>query len=102
MLGHVQHGGTPTSLIERSSWYGVEAANAVADGEFDPMVAFQGGVVRAPWRGHRELTQARTPSSGSVVLRQRNLPPASGIVLRRDRVVVVGGVVATGGTKSGS
>ena len=50
VLGHVQRGGTPTSFDRAlSSWYGVEAANAVADGEFDSMVVFQGGtMVRVP------------------------------------------------------
>ncbi|MEM9518397.1 MAG: ATP-dependent 6-phosphofructokinase [Actinomycetota bacterium] len=44
VLGHVQRGGTPTSFDRAlSSWYGVEAANTVAAGEFDSMVAFQQG-----------------------------------------------------------
>ena len=50
VLGHVQRGGTPTSFDRAlSSWYGVEAANAIADREFGSMVAFQGGtMVRVP------------------------------------------------------
>ncbi len=50
VLGHVQRGGTPTSFDRAlSSWYGVEAANAIADGDFGSMVAFQGGsMVRVP------------------------------------------------------
>ena len=44
VLGHVQRGGTPTSFDRAlSSWYGVEAANAIAAGDFGSMVAFQGG-----------------------------------------------------------
>ena len=44
VLGHVQRGGTPTSFDRAlSSWYGVEAANAIAARDFGSMVAFQGG-----------------------------------------------------------
>lgn len=50
VLGHVQRGGTPTAFDRAlSSWYGVEAADAVAAGDFGSMVAFQGGtMVRVP------------------------------------------------------
>lgn len=50
VLGHVQRGGTPTSFDRAlSSWYGVEAANAIADRDFDKMVAFQcGEMTRVP------------------------------------------------------
>jgi len=48
VLGHVQRGGTPTSFDRAlSSWYGVEAAEALADGDFGSMIAFQcGSMVR--------------------------------------------------------
>ncbi len=50
VLGHVQRGGTPTSLDRvLSTWYGVAAMEAVADGDFAKMVAFRcGEVVRVP------------------------------------------------------
>lgn len=48
VLGHVQRGGTPTSFDRAlSSWFGVEAADALAEGDFGSMVAFQcGSMVR--------------------------------------------------------
>lgn len=50
VLGHVQRGGTPTAFDRAlSSWYGVEAADAIADGAFGSMVAFRcGEMVRVP------------------------------------------------------
>ncbi|MEC7505337.1 MAG: ATP-dependent 6-phosphofructokinase, partial [Actinomycetota bacterium] len=50
VLGHVQRGGTPTSFDRAlSSWYGIEAVNAIAERDFGSMVAFQGGtMVRVP------------------------------------------------------
>ncbi len=50
VLGHVQRGGTPTSLDRvLSTWYGVAAMEAVDDGDFGKMVAFRNGeVVRVP------------------------------------------------------
>ena len=50
VLGHVQRGGTPTSFDRAlSSWYGVEAADALAAGDVGSMVAFQcGSMVRVP------------------------------------------------------
>jgi phosphofructokinase-like protein len=46
ILGHVQRGGTP-SAIDRvlSSWFGTAAVEAVHDGAFGQMVAWQGGRV---------------------------------------------------------
>jgi len=50
ILGHVQRGGTPTAFDRvLSSWYGIEAIDAVHDGDFGSMVALQNGeVVRRP------------------------------------------------------
>jgi len=50
VLGHVQRGGTPTAFDRAlSSWYGVEAADAIADGAFGSMIAFRcGEMVRVP------------------------------------------------------
>jgi len=50
VLGHVQRGGTPTSFDRAlSSWYGIEAVNAIVERDFGSMVAFQGGtMVRVP------------------------------------------------------
>jgi 6-phosphofructokinase 1 len=50
ILGHVQRGGTPTAFDRvLSSWLGTEAVDAVHDGAFGDMVAWQGGtVVRVP------------------------------------------------------
>lgn len=50
VLGHVQRGGTPTSMDRvLSTWYGVAAMEAVHDGDFSKMVAFRSGeVVRVP------------------------------------------------------
>lgn len=46
VLGHVQRGGTPTSLDRvLSTWFGVAAMEAIADGDFGKMVAFQNGKV---------------------------------------------------------
>jgi 6-phosphofructokinase 1 len=46
VLGHVQRGGTPTSLDRvLSTWFGVAAMEAIADGDFGTMVAFQNGEV---------------------------------------------------------
>ena len=44
VLGHVQRGGTP-SAFDRvlCSWYGIAAIDAVHDGDWGSMVAFQGG-----------------------------------------------------------
>ncbi len=46
ILGYVQRGGTP-SAFDRvlSTWFGVEAMNAVADGDFGVMVALREGAV---------------------------------------------------------
>jgi phosphofructokinase-like protein len=50
ILGHVQRGGTPTATDRvLSSWFGTAAVDAVHDGAFGQMVAWQGGqVVRVP------------------------------------------------------
>ena len=50
VLGHVQRGGTPTAFDRAlSSWYGLEAASAVADGDFGSMIAYRcGEMVRVP------------------------------------------------------
>ncbi len=46
VLGHVQRGGTPTSLDRvLSTWFGVAAMEAVHDGKYGSMVAFRGGEV---------------------------------------------------------
>jgi len=46
VLGHVQRGGTPTSFDRvLSTWYGVAAMDAIAEGDFGKMVAFQNGKV---------------------------------------------------------
>ncbi|MYH71047.1 MAG: ATP-dependent 6-phosphofructokinase [Acidimicrobiia bacterium] len=44
VLGHIQRGGTP-SAFDRvlCSWYGIEAIDAVHDGDWGSMVAFQNG-----------------------------------------------------------
>ncbi len=44
VLGHIQRGGTP-SAFDRvlCSWYGVAAIDAVHDGDWGSMVAYQGG-----------------------------------------------------------
>ena len=44
VLGHIQRGGTP-SAFDRvlCSWYGIAAIDAVHDGDWGSMVAFQGG-----------------------------------------------------------
>ena len=44
VLGHIQRGGTPSALDRvLCSWYGVTAIDAVHDGDWGSMVAFQGG-----------------------------------------------------------
>ena len=50
VLGHTQRGGTPTSFDRvLATWYGVAAAEAVADRDFSTMVAYRSGeVVRVP------------------------------------------------------
>ncbi len=51
ILGYVQRGGTPSAFDRLlSSWFGVEAMNAVHEGDFGKMVALSGGsVVRKPF-----------------------------------------------------
>ncbi len=50
VLGHIQRGGTPTAFDRvLATRFGVAAIQAVHDGEFDTMVALQGGeIVRVP------------------------------------------------------
>jgi len=50
ILGHVQRGGTPTAFDRViSSWFGTAAVDAVHDGAFGQMVAWENGrVVRVP------------------------------------------------------
>ncbi len=44
VLGHIQRGGTPSALDRvLCSWYGIAAIDAVHDGDWGSMVAFQGG-----------------------------------------------------------
>jgi len=46
ILGYVQRGGTPTAFDRvLSSWFGVEAMNAVHEGDYGKMVALSGGSV---------------------------------------------------------
>ena len=50
VLGHVQRGGTPTAFDRvLATRFGVEAMEAVHDGDFDTMVALQAGhIIRVP------------------------------------------------------
>ncbi|MGH9071137.1 MAG: 6-phosphofructokinase [Acidimicrobiales bacterium] len=50
VLGHIQRGGTPTAFDRvLATRFGVAAIQAIHDGEFDTMVALQGGdIVRVP------------------------------------------------------
>lgn len=50
ILGHVQRGGTPTAFDRvLATWFGVVAADAVAEGDFGTMTAYRNGlVVRLP------------------------------------------------------
>ena len=50
MLGHIQRGGTPTAFDRwLATRFGLQAVDAVADGEFGTMMALRGtDIVRLP------------------------------------------------------
>ena len=65
ILGHVLRGGTPTAFDRvLATRFGIEAIDAVHEGDFGTMVALQGDRHRAgPDRGGRRRAQARRPDA---------------------------------------
>lgn len=71
VLGHIQRGGTPTAFDRwLATRLGLQAADAVADGDFGTMMALRGtGIVRIPLAeatGELKLVSAREYAEAQV------------------------------------